>query len=257
MFTETTKKIALVGFMVFGLAACGEQSTDSILKDVEYRTFQQDNEVFVTLKTELDTQNIIVSAASLPIYDKKNPDRLLGQVDVATDLETMKSTLSVTLNTTISLNLPEFTFSSKLPNGLPIPVSGIDMNRVIAFDVGDRGSKVYIYYNQMTKKAVLGVALNIESLSIGTPASIFAAYDQNNIRGLAGFYFGNTENTSGVGVFANLTGLFQQTSAKLSSVQKASAEVQFIPVNNYQEVKHLIDWKFFKLQKSQQPLIVK
>lgn len=257
MFTETTKKIALAGLMVFGLAACGEQPTESILKDVEYNTFQQDNEVFVTLTSELDTQNIIVSAASLPIYDKKNPTRLLGQVDVATDLETMKSTLTVTLNTTISLNLPEFTYNSKLPNGLSIPVSGIDMTRVIAFDVGDQGSKVYVYYNQLTKKAVLGVALNIESLSIGTPASIFAAYDQNNIRGLAGFYFGNTENTSGVGVFANLTGLFVQTNAKTASVQDSKADVQFIPVNNYQEVKHLIDWKFFKLQNSNKPLIVK
>ncbi len=257
MFTKTTKKIALAGLMVLSLAACGEQPADSILKDVQYSTFQQDNEIFIKLTSALDTQNVVVSAASLPVYDKKNPNRLLGQVDIATDLETLKSTLTVTLNTTVSLNLPEFSYNSKLPNGLSIPVTGIDMNRVIAFDVGDEGSKVYLYYNQMTKKTVLGVALNIESLSIGTPASIFAVYDQNNIRGLAGFYFGNAVNTSGVGVFANLTGLFEQRLSKTASMKEPNLDVQFIPVNNYNEVKHLIDWKFFKLQNSQKPLIVK
>lgn len=251
-------KVASACLMALVLSACGTEQTESIMKNIEYSTFQQNNEVFVRLKSEIDTQSIVVSAASLPIYDKKNPNRLLGQVDITSDLDTLKSTLIVTLNTTISLNLPSFNYESKLPNGLNIPISGVDMSKIIAFEVGEKGSKVYVHYDHTTKKAFLGVALNIEALNIGTPASIFAVFNQNNIKGLAGFYFGDKVNTSGVGVFANLTGLLSSNqNMNMVTAQKLSSDLQFIPVNNYSEVKHLVNWKFFKLQNSHRPLIVK
>lgn len=254
---KTTKKIALIGFLALGLGACEQQSTESILKNIEYHTFQQNNEVFVSMKTELDTDSIIVSAATLPIYDKKNPTRLLGQVDVDTNLETMKSTLTVTLNTTISLNLPNFTYDSHLPNGLRIPISGVDLSKMIAFEVGEKGSKLYVHYDAATKKAVLGVALNIESLSIGTPASIFAVFNQNNVKGLAGFYFGDKVNTSGLGVFASLNNLFGRVEMNAIIGENPSSEVEFIHVNNYYEVKSLVDWKLLQLKNANQPLVIK
>lgn len=197
------------------MTACGGQEKN-VLKDATLNLTQEGGSQVVTLMTEIDTQSVSIAAATLPI---NYGGRQLGKVEVVTDVTTNRTYFKATLNISSVLKLPTPNYSSKLPNGTTLPLAGIDLNKVMAFNVGSAGSKAYLYYDHQNKKAVLGIAMNVGNLSVETTGNVFARFDFNNVSGMAGLYFGQAPYKSGVAVFANLSNLFPSSATLAQATQ--------------------------------------
>lgn len=231
--------LAFLTATALSLSACGGK-VEQVLKDANLTLSQQNGDEVVSLLTELDTQNLVVSAATLQV------DKGLGTVEILNDLNTQKTYLKLSFNVGQALKLPTPVYSSTLPNGTTLPLTGIDLTKVMAFDVGSNGSKVYLYYDMQAKKALLGAALNVDSLKIDTPATVLSSFNFSGVTGLAGLYFGDKAHTSGLGVFVDLSSAFS-----------AARTIGFVPMSLTKEQQSKVDRKLFELGVSNKPIVIK
>lgn len=251
--THTLLKLGAALGMALSLSACGG-NVSSILKDAKLELKQENGQGVVSLTTEIDTKNLILSAVTLPIYDQQNPPRELGKVQIATDITTNKTVLTATFNYQTALNLPAPMYSSILPNGASIPLAGIDMSKMMVFDVGLSGSKLYMYYDAAAKKSVIGVAINIPSLTIGQTANLFANFNFNSVSGLAGIYLGQAAGTSGIGIFTDLSKVVFPAGVAPAFMAKAS-DIDFIPMSLTFEQQSRLDLKLWQMSVTGEPLV--
>lgn len=248
---KAASTLAIAGALV-SLTACSGNNAGQVLKDANINIESQNGQKFVTWMNELDTKNLIISAATLPIL---KDGKELGKVEVVTDVTTAKAFLKVSFNLSSFIDIPLPQYSSVLPNGTTIPLTGIDLNRMMAFDVGSKGSKMYLYYDTNTKKSVVGVALNIESLSIGQPANVMALFNFNGLTGVAGLYFGAAQNQSGLAAFADLSTVFTKTASVRSMA--AASDVNFYPLTPTPAQQYKIGYKLYQLGASGEVLVIK
>lgn len=252
MFTTTRKSIAAALFAcaMLSLTACGG-NVQNVLKDAEISLAEQSGEKVVSFMTELDTKDMLISAAALPIA------KGLGTLEVLSDINTQKTYLKLTFKLGKALKLPSFQYLSKMPNGVTVPLADINLSKMMAFDVGTTGSKIYLYYDAAAKKSVLGVALNVEALAIGTPAILLKSFQLGNVTGVAGLYFGEKANTSGLGIFADLSGVFSGVLAEDEIHLMARQPVRFVERKATKEQQELVDRKLYKLSTSKTRIVVK
>lgn len=248
-FKNQLQAAFLIG-AVAGLTACGGQN--AIIKDAKLDLTQQNGESVATLTTEINTGAVPVSAVSFPVH-LNNKD--YGKVEITKDVTTGKSYLVVSINVQQALNLPSPQFNSMLPNGTAVPLAGIDLTKLMAFNVGNTNSKVYLYIDTAAKKAVIGAAINISALALGTNANAFIPFAFSNVSGMAGIYLGAQPGTSGVGVFADLSGLLPSATVSVhSELAKASGEVGFVPSSFSPQVQKQFNWRLYELSVSGTPL---
>src|SRR5690606_21866347 len=117
------------------LTACGG-NIESVLKDANLAVEEVNGDDGASFTTALDTQDLMISAATLP--SSKN----LGTLEILNDVTTGKTYLKMSFKLGKALKLPSFQYSSKMPNGMTVPLTGINLSQLMAFDVGTKGSKV-------------------------------------------------------------------------------------------------------------------
>ena len=251
MFSTIRKHVAIAALTLaaISLTACGGK-VGQVLKDANLELTDVNGDQYVSLMTELDTKSLIVSAVTIPVGNG------MGQVEILSDITTQKTYLKLSFNLDKALNLPTPQYSSVLPNGTLLPIAGVDLNKVMAFDVGSKGSKVYLYVDPVSKKAIIGTAMNIASLSIGVPANMLMPFDFGTVTGVAGLYFGTQANTSGLAVFANLSSMFPAQSG-FTMMKASAAPVNFVPMQLTPAQQRRVDRKLFQLSVSGRPIVLK
>ena len=245
-------RAAFIVASVAALSACGS-SPSSIFKNATFSTFQQNGDQYLQLETDVSSQNVVFSGVTLPVQVN---GKTIGDVSVNTNLSTGTSAMIVQLDLSNILHIPTPTYSGNLPNGLAWPVTGVDLTKMMAFNVGSNGSEVYLYYDSTTHTAMVGAALTISSLSTSIPASLFSTFTASTgINGLVGLYTGKAANSSGVGFIANVGSQLwpaATVSAKLAvkkAVSVAPTKVQFFSTSPDRKVRDQIDWEVYEMNK--------
>lgn len=255
MTIKNAARMTAAAAAALAMTACAGNSGQNVLKDSGLALDNVNGMNVVSWTSEIDSKNLIISAATLPILSH---GKELGKVEILSDVTTQKTYMKVSFNIKGALDLPLPKYSSTLPNGTQIPLTGIDLNKMMSYEVGKAGSRLYLYYDKTTKKAVLGVALNVESLAIGTPANVMALFDFNGVTGVAGLYFGQAKNTSGLGAFVNLSSVFTGTASVHHEFSKASqAPVGFYPLELTPSQQNKVARKLWELSVSGEPIEIK
>lgn len=206
--------------IAFALAACGN---NSIVENVSVKTNQDSNQdLWVTLTSQLNMGGLAFPALTIPIANPKFPSELLGSVGLQRSLEG-KNLLAVSANLTeISKN--QFLQDNELPNGTPIPVSGLNSVVSVRFN-----SQSKIYFGGSDNSVMFGVALAIplfDNIGKYLPGvNLFLPLPTKpNIEGLGGVFTGSA-NQSGIGLFVKVPSAIKSFDRSLPLV-KNSASLQ-------------------------------
>lgn len=246
-------KAACLAVTVAWLCGCGG-SPSSIFKNATFQAFPQNGDLYLQLETDVSSQNVVFTGVTIPFSSN---GKIIGDVAVSSNLSTGTSAMVVQLDLSSVIHMPSLTYSGNLPNGLAWPLTGVDLTKMMAFNVGGDGSKVYLYYDAATKKALLGTALTVSKLSTGTPVLLFAPFSSNGINGDVGLYTGPKPNTSGVAFIADVSSKLPSwptltpaltTNVASRKVQRVTpSKVQFMAVSPDQTNRDKIDWELYKM----------
>jgi hypothetical protein len=224
-------RIAFATFAMMGLAACSNGS--GTIKGNKLALTTQNGKTFASLVTQLNTGNVVVSAADLPILNPQNPAQELGRINVSTPA-VGQTDITLSLNLTDTLHAPSGDKALTLPNGTAFPIVTVDANNWISIKAGAGDSRLYLNIDLAKNTAVVGYALNADALSAGVPANIFASFavgTSNDVAGMGGIYSGTVKGQSGLAVFADFSGLIGKASLPMSSFSK-SGDGNQTPVMN-------------------------
>ena len=217
---------------LLALVSCGSGGP-SLVSNVD-STIRSTNsgEMYLALSTEFDADSVQFGHFDMPIYSKGN--ERLGSISVTQDLmaETPSSRVTLNLELLRALTLYDEAQGSLLntvvlPNGQRIPFMESDGLSVMAFGIGEEGSRLYISVKDNV--AIVGYALIIPALDsvgdsmfgvsednismAGVPGQVpapslgmnaFPTFDIGGHRGVAGVFIGDDEGTSGAAFFVRI-----------------------------------------------------
>lgn len=200
MFTKNQKRLngifaRILAVSALGLAltltGCGAGS--KVVTNVTFSDEVQNGDLYAGIDATLAPGSIVLPAATLPLYNPKNPSQVLGQI------ETNGLHVIARVNASQALNLPDLADGTKLPSGAPIPLvlpSGLKPIGIPAFN---SNSLVYLAING--NQILVGVAVSIlKEDRLNLPVNLFLPFAiSNQISGTAGFFLGEKQ---GVAVFA-------------------------------------------------------
>jgi hypothetical protein len=207
------------------LTACSK--TGSWVTDAKLTTSNQNGDEYVQLSTQLNTGGIALIPITLPIVNPHNAAEVLGQISIHSGLGNGTSELEIAVNLSAVLSLPDGTSLGMLPNGTSIPVAGVDASHWLSLPVANSSSRLYLNLDSQNKKAVLGVAIGIDQLSIGVPANLLLPFSAKNVSGVAGIYTGAGKGQSGFALFADAGSLLSnKTTAKFMTKKSSELKIQ-------------------------------
>ena len=179
----------------------------------------------------LSTQNFTVAALTLPILDPKDTTRQFGSFSLQPVLCSNPSTcpygngvqIGVNLDMTGILNTKGV--APVLPNGAALPIGGLQNSTVIALPIANTGAVIYfavgkgvaMFGTAVPFAQMNGVGQTIPGANLFIPVTITTAKGPFTL--LPGLFTGSAPNTTGVGFFADLSGLIPQ-SALLASLSQ-------------------------------------
>lgn len=193
-----SKNIFVVGFAFLSLSmtACSG-NVSSWVKGVDIVTGSEEGQSYVKVSAKLETGSIILVPVILPVFHPNKPSEMIGSVMISA------SQVDLTFKTNSFLSLPGQRVRAILPNGLEVPMAGINSQNWIKIPAKNGNTLVYLNYDVTSKKIALGAAINVDDLSIGTPAAILMPFEFSNVTGFAGIYTGQAKETSGFTIFAD------------------------------------------------------
>jgi len=211
--------LCLTATSVFATGCGSSTTTSSILNNVTLKTYQQGTDQWIQMTATLSTAGYTLGAVNIPIVNPANPAVEYGQITLAPDLcGTGCNGGDLTLAFNITQGAHGQSVSPLLPNGTAIPVGGLQNATVLAFNVGNFGAKVYFAFGQGV--ALLGTAIPFAALD---PAGqyvpgldVFAPITISNITADVGIFAGSQPNTTGVGLFVDLSSVVTTTPALAS-----------------------------------------
>lgn len=197
---------------------CGEGK--SMVKEIEFKTYELNNDLYGELKTSLATGRIMFIAVSIPLVDPKNPLRTYGSLSILNSLTPGVTILDLTLNLTAILKEKPLD-GSLLPNGMPVPIGVMGDTVMVAIPVGKTGARIYLGVGKDT--GLVGFALTFKEFNvIGTYVpglGIFIPFTIGEANGVAGFFTGQNSGSSGIGLFADIS---KYVHPKLTSMEFGS-----------------------------------
>lgn len=193
-----SKMLLLITTLSLFSTACSK--IHRIVTGASLSTMMQNGDDYAQLSVSLDTGSMSLVPLSLPIYNPHDKTQQIGEVDVQV------SQINVLVDLTSVLAAQDVS-NGKLPNGTAIPVSGVSSQNWIAIPINNGKSTLYLNLDSQAKKASLGVAINIDQLSIGIPADLLEPFSASNISGVAGIYTGAAKGQSGFAVFVDASSL--------------------------------------------------
>ncbi len=191
---------------------------------------------WIDFSITLSTQNFTVTAVSLPILNPQNPSIQYGSLSIQPVLCTNPSTCPYGNSAQIGVNLDVTSFIAAkgvapiLPNGAPLPVGGLQNSTVVALPVSNTGAEVYFALGKGV--AMLGAAIPFTQMSVVGQvvpgADLFIPITIKTSKGnftlLPGIFTGQAVNTTGVGFFADLSGLLPQSGNRGMAGEVANVE---------------------------------
>jgi len=193
-------------FLGLGVAiittSCGE-GQNSIVKDVNVITYEQDSDGYVEFNAILGSGAMRFPIFDIPIKNPDNPNVEYGRIWMY-DVVPSGSQLGVTVNVTAASGTPFV--DATLPNGSRLPIAGIEDAVVLAVPVSVNNIKVYAAF--APNVALLGAAIPISEFDkVGQsacPISLLPSFKiANGIRGIAGVFTGCEPGQSGVAIFVD------------------------------------------------------
>ena len=228
-----------LGFTLSALAttACTSGSSSSMIQDMKLTTSQVNGDLNVNAIADLQTGGITMLPSAITIVNPKNTSQVLGQLSVLTGLESGSAEIQISVDVNSAIKAGEKIGAGTLPNGTTIPISGINGNNWVTLPIGKLNSFLYLNVDDANKKAVIGVALDIEALAAGLAGDVLLPFDYNNVSGLVGVFTGVLPGTSGIATFIDLSSQmsalggfgavsFHQTQHNLELVQSHVEEMQ-------------------------------
>ena len=219
---STAVKLSAVGVFMMLNTACGGGSW---VTNASLSTYTQNSDTYGKISVDLGTSGLLFPNMSVPILDPKNPAAMIGAVSLVGG-SASAAQLALSLNLTRVANLPKTGAAPMLPNGLPIPVAGIDPASLMVFSVGGNKSQVYVEMNTAAKQGMIGVAIPISQFdSIGKATygllNLMPSFQLGNgVTGTAGLFSGMNPGQNGFALFLDISALLQQV--KILSVQTLS-----------------------------------
>lgn len=252
------KGVALLATVAV-LSACGQNSLSDAFKNVSISNVDQDGNAVVTLKTEVGGENIIFSAASLPIVDPKT-GKNYGTISMERTIEG-KNVLSISANVS-GIKLGNVLADNKLPNGANVPIAGLAS--LVAVPAG-KSSRVYLGTTTAGDTLVVGAAIAIQEFdSLANyiqGASVFFDLSQtnSNIKGLGGFFTSTESGKSGIAIFAQtkMPAGLPIPSVSTKALASTSTDVKFIKKNPTTEQANYFGYFANRWSKKKTPLKMK
>lgn len=213
-----TKIIFLLGTAMF-LSACG---SNSIIQSITVSsTVDQEQNQWVNLDSKIKLGALTFPTVSLPILNPKNPGEILGKVALSKTFDGFNQ-LSVQANLN-KLKGNAITLDRLLPNGDPIPISGLD--GIVSIKIKD-SSKIYIGAN--SNQFMIGLALVVPAFdSVGKyipgGASLFLPLPkESKVNGVAGVFTGS-QGQNGLGLFVLTPNTIQLNKSNILAMKVTQA----------------------------------
>jgi hypothetical protein len=205
-------KVLLAVFLTASAAmtstGCGRQS--KLVLDASLRTLTDGAKDYVQLQAFVDTGNLAVRGGEVQIPHPSAPGVAIGSVALYPTSQPRTSEVIVKLDldeTFYGLGADGYT----LPNGAPLPLSGLNGAHPVAFQAG-RHSRAYLALGPNV--AVFGAALVIKEfdrLSSRMPyLNVFPEFNFGRVRGTAGIFTGAEAAQSGVAIFVDAGQVFNR-----------------------------------------------
>lgn len=208
MIASPLKHLFLALAAVVSLTAC---SQESVIKGAQLTTQTQQGNLFVGLKTHLDSNSIQIMNVQLPIYNPDSPLEILGMLQVNSPVPGTTE-VDLLVNFTRVTQIPSMKAEKGLPNGTFFPVMGVKTDNWYSIALSDsRISKLYLNVDLAASKVVLGYALGTDAISAGIIANLFTGFNSNGVSGYGGLYSGVQPGQSGFAVFADVSSILSQS----------------------------------------------
>lgn len=220
MFARKAILVCILGSLALSQTACSDAGW---LRDLDLGIIEQDDVEYVELRATLETQGLVISGLTVPIFDPRNPTRMIGHVTLKAELGTGQSELAVLVSTDYLESMPIPNHRATLPNGTVIPVAGVDAAKWIAIGFNGGGSRLYLNVDLPKKTAVIGLALSLDPLATGLVSAVLLPFQRGGISGVAGIYTGISTGQSGFALFVNASSLLENSVAEISFSAKTSA----------------------------------
>lgn len=215
-------KMGAVGALLLLNTACGGGNW---VTNASLTTFTQNNSTFGKISVDLGTSGLLFPTMTVPILDPKNPSAVIGGLSLVGG-SMSAAQLSVSVDLTRIANLPKTGASATLPNGMAIPIAGVNPANLMVFNVGGNKSQVYVEMDPTNKQGMFGVAIPIQQFdSIGKATggliNIMPSFQLGNgITGTAGLFTSMNPGQNGFALFVDVSALLQQV--KVLSVARSS-----------------------------------
>ncbi|MEO5970319.1 MAG: hypothetical protein ABIQ95_10370 [Bdellovibrionia bacterium] len=203
--------------VLVGTSGCGANGSpvSTLVNNVKLRTYAQNNEQWMEISVLLSTGGFSLAGINLPIVNPKDNTKIYGELSM---IPTLCSTspcygggeLAISVNLTQTTQVQGIDIA--LPNGTRLPVGGLQNATVVALPIAQTGAKIYIAFGQGV--AMFGAAVPFSAMD---PAgkyvpgvNIFEPLTFNKINLIAGIFAGAAPNTTGVGLFVDLSSTLNQ-----------------------------------------------
>jgi hypothetical protein len=216
----------LVSLLAVGVTGCGK-GQGQFVKDVQIRTYTQNNDVYAEVKAQVDTGKLSIPGITLPILNPKQPGVIYGSIGLNPSLNG-GSELTLDVDVTAATGVQGID-GSLLPNGSPIPVGGLGNVPVVGLQAG-ANSKIYVAVGPGV--AVLGVALTVHQFdnvggNIPIPINLFPSFKlANGVTGIAGIFTGPVSGQNGVALFVDASAAFGTASTMTA---RALSDLKVVP----------------------------
>lgn len=166
------------------------------------QTFEGD--IYAEFTATLNFENITLPAVQYELIHPQT-SQWLGQINLGT-LFSGETELNLGINLSAIANIPGVA-SAQLPNGMKIPVGGINDVNVIQIPIANHRGEIYIAMESGI--AMIGVAINIAGLDrlgeeVGT-SGFFPMFQIKDVKGIAGLFSSNTPGKNGIALFVDLS----------------------------------------------------
>jgi hypothetical protein len=211
--------------IVFSPNCGGKNPISQLVTHLAVKTSVINGDDWVQASATINTGGFQMAGVNAPITDP-NTQVEYGQITLVPTLSSatqQSADLTISIDTTQISHLPNAT--ATLPNGTALPVGGLSNATTIAIPIANTGAELYFAFGRGV--ALLGAAMSFSALDpagkYGAGVDLFQPFAIGSIEVLAGIYGGALPNTTGVGVFMDLSSVINQSNAPGTPAPTASS----------------------------------
>lgn len=209
-------------------SGCGANVSpgSGMVNNIQVKSYTLGSDQWLQMDTVLNTNGFQMSSINVPITDPRDHSVTYGNVSVASSLCNTKP-CAYTVNLSVALNVTQaslsHTLDAYLPNGTAVPIGGIDASKIISLPIATTAfsnSRIYFAFDTVTGVGMVGAALTFSALDpVGhyVPGlNYFQPFQINNVSLSAGLFVGSETNTTGIGLFVDISNLMKPQGSLLA-----------------------------------------